>query len=418
MRLAGGFVSFFALAAVAFGQGANSTITGTVTDPTGSVVPGVAVEARNTETGAVNSGASTAAGNYAIPNLPVGTYTVTAKAQGFKTYTHENLAIAAAQVLREDIKLEIGAATETVTVQAEATLLKTETGDLSDNVTLEQMQDLPMLGIGTINSGTSGVRNPYNVLQTLPGVTGYSAGAPFNVNGLGGAFVLTETMRIEGQDATSRIFGNYVYTQMAQPNADSIQEVALQTSNYAPEFGQAGSAVINMTMKSGTNQFHGTGFDYFVNEFLNAGNPFSISPGTGGKERPRNRRNDFGGTLGGPVWIPKIYNGHDKTFFFFAYEQYLENNTYTFNDTVPTTAFRNGDFSAISPNGTCSLCAAYGIPTGPLGGPNYVDAAGHPMYANEIYDPNTRGIASNGQGYALPFPNNVIPANRFAASSV
>ena len=160
-------VAFLGLVApLAFGQGANGTITGTITDPTGLVIPGVDVEARNAETGAIYSGASTSAGNYAIPNLPVGTYAITVKAQGFKTYTHENLAIAAAQVLREDISLQVGAATETVTVQAEATLLKTETGELSDNVTLKQVQDLPMLGVGTVNSGTSGVRNPYNVLQT------------------------------------------------------------------------------------------------------------------------------------------------------------------------------------------------------------------------------------------------------------
>jgi hypothetical protein len=421
MRLWEGVVCLLLGATLMFGQGANGTITGTVTDPTGSVVPGVNVQAKNTATGAVYSGASTGAGNYAILNLPVGTYTVTATAAGFKTYTHENLAIAAAQVLREDIKLEVGAASETVTVQAEASLLKTESGEVADNITLEEMQDLPMLGIGTVNSGTSGVRNPYNVLQTLPGVTNYSAGNPFEVNGLGGeqgaagaGFTLTETMREEGQDATSRLIGNYVYTQMSQPNADAIQEMAVQTSTYAPEFGQAGSAVLNMTFKSGTNQFHGSAFDYFVNEDLNAGDPFSISPVSGGKEQPRNRRNDFGGTFGGPVWIPKIYNGHDKTFFFFAYEQYLENNTYTFTDTVPTADFRNGDFSAISPNGTCSLCAAYGIPTTPLG----FDALGRPQYANEIYDPLTRGIAPNGQGYANPFPNNVIPASRFAASSL
>ncbi len=113
-----------------------------------------------------------------------------------------------------------------------------------------------------------------------------------------------------------------------------------------------------MTMKSGTNQYHGTGFDYFVNEFLNAGDPFTVNSDGTGKERPRNRRNDFGGTLGGPVIIPKLYNGKNKTFFFFAYEEYLESNQLTFSDTVPTAAFRNGDFSAISANGTCSLCAA------------------------------------------------------------
>src|SRR6202020_2506267 len=135
--------------------------------------------------------------------------------------------------------------------------------------------------------------------------------------------------RIEGQDATSRIFGNYDYPQMAQPNADAIQEIAYQTSNYAPEYGQAGSVVINMTMKSGTNQYHGTGYDYFVNEDLNDGQPFTkrggciVGPtgqacsavgGDGGKFRPRARRNDFGGTMGGPIVIPKIYNGHNKTF--------------------------------------------------------------------------------------------------------
>jgi hypothetical protein len=384
------------------------------------------VEAKNTDTGAVYTGASTAAGNYAIPNLPVGTYAVTVKVSGFKTYAHTNLALAAAQVLREDVALEVGTSTESVTVQAEASLLKTETGELGDNVTVEQMLDSPLLGIGTINSGTSGVRNPYNVLQTLPGVTGYNAGGtvggPMVVNGLGGAqpgngftVSLTETMRIEGQDATSQIFGNYVYTQMAQPNADAIQEVALQTSNYAAELGQAGTAVINMTMKSGTNQFHGTAFDYFVNEDLNAGDPFTISPDSGGKERPRNRRNDFGGTMGGPVLIPKLYNGRNKTFFFFAYEEYLESNLLTYNDTVPTTAFRNGDFSAISPNGNCSLCAAYGIPNTSLG----PDALGRPMYANEIYDPTTRGInPANGLGFANPYPNNVIPQSLFATSSV
>ncbi len=181
-------------------------------------------------------------------------------------------------------------------------------------------------------------------------------------------------MRTDGQDSTSRIFGNYQYTQMAQPSADAIQEIAYQTSNYAAEYGQAGIAVINMTMKSGGNKYHGSAFDYFVNEDLNAGDPFSISedgsPGSGGKYRPRNRRNDFGGSLGGPVVIPKVYNGHNKTFWYFNYEQFLETTQYSFIDSVPTTAYRTGDFSAISANGTCSLCGQYGIPTAPLGVPN------------------------------------------------
>src|ERR1700735_1876668 len=412
---------FLMFAPMAFGQGGTGTITGTVTDPTGLAVAGATVQATNTETGVAYTGATTAAGNYTVPNLPVGNYELTVKVAGFKAYTHTNLTIAATQVLKQDIGLEVGSATESITVEDQGTLLQSETGDVAHNVTLEQMDDLPLLGIGTTNAGTSGFRNPYNTLLTLPGVSGYDSSGLVTVNGLGGsipgnpfAVALGETMRIEGQDATSRIFGTYDYTQMAQPNADAIQEIAYQTSNYAPEYGQAGSVVINMTMKSGTNQYHGTGFDYFVNEDLNAGDPYS-SNGEGGKEPPRNRRNDFGGTLGGPVIIPKLYNGKNKTFFFFAYEQYLEGSQYNFSDTVPTTAMRSGDFSAISANGTCSLCAALGIPTTPLG----TDALGRPIYANEIYDPTTRAInPANGLGYANPYPGNKIPASALSASSL
>ncbi len=408
-------------APMAFGQGGNGTITGTITDPTGLAIAGATIQAKNAETGAAYTAASTASGNYSILNLPVGTYALSATVSGFKTYTHTNLVIAAAQTLRQDISLEVGATTESITVEAQASLLQAETGDVTHDVTLEQMDNLPLLGIGTVNSGTSGYRNPYNTLLTLPGVSSFATSGLFTVNGLGGSIpgspftaALTETMRVEGQDATSRIFGTYDYTQMAQPNADAIQEIAYQTSNYAPEYGEAGSVVINMTMKSGTNQYHGTGFDYFVNEDLNAGDPFS-SNGTGGKEHPRNRRNDFGGTLGGPVIIPKLYNGKNKTFFFFAYEQYLEGSQYNFVDTVPTAAYRNGDFSAISANGTCSLCAQYGIPTTPLG----TDALGRPIYANEIYDPTTRGVnAANGLGYANPFSGNIIPKSAMSPSSL
>src|SRR6185312_1603327 len=150
--------------------------------------------------------------NYTIPDLPVGTYVVTAKVQGFKAYTHTNLAIAATQVLKEDISLQVGnATTESVTVTAEASLLKTESGDMTHNVSIDQLDDLPLLGIGTANSGTTGVRNPYNTLQTLPGVSSYASSGQFTLNGLGGS--MTETMRVEGQDATSRLFGTYDYTQ-------------------------------------------------------------------------------------------------------------------------------------------------------------------------------------------------------------
>src|SRR5215469_2706440 len=150
------FASLLIAVALAYGQVGNGTITGTVSDPAGAVVAGAAVDVTNSETGVVYNGVTTNAGVYSVSNLPVGTYAVSVKVQGFKTYTHANLAVGAAQTLRENVALEVGTSAEAITVTAEASLLKTESGELSHNVTLEQMQDLPLLGIGTVNSGTSG----------------------------------------------------------------------------------------------------------------------------------------------------------------------------------------------------------------------------------------------------------------------
>jgi hypothetical protein len=422
-----------------FGQVGNGTITGVVSDSTGAVVAGTTVEAKNTETGVVFRGVSTNSGDYTITDLPVGMYVLSVAAKGFKTYTHTNLALAATQTLREDIPLQVGNSTESVTVTAEASLLTTESAELSRNVGIDSLDSLPIIGTGTVNAGTSGFRNPYNSLLTLPGISSYSASNLFTLNGLAGSAYMTETTRIEGQDATSRMFPTIgVYAETIQPSVDAIQEVAYQTSNYAPEFGQSGIVVVNMTMKSGTNQYHGSAYDYFVNEDLAAGDPFSRSGGCivgptgqacsavggdGGKFRPRARRNDFGGTMGGPVYIPKIYNGHNKTFWFYNYEEFLETTLYSFNDTVPTANYLLGNFSQISPNGNCSACAQLGIQTAALGTPAVqVDPSGNHMFANEIFDPTTRAVATSGalagQGYAMPFPNNSIPYTRFDPVSI
>ncbi len=416
----------------AWGQVGNGVITGTVTDPAGAVISGAKVEAKNSETGVVYSSVSTTAGNYTIADLPVGTYAVSATVTGFKGYNHTNIAVAAATTLRENIPLQVGSNTESVTVTAEASLLKTETGDLATNVTITQLDELPLLGVGVNNSGTSGYRNPYNVVTTLPGVVNYNA---MNAIGLNVNNLTTQSMLVEGQESTTRVLGQGgtgQYYQIGQMGVDALQEVSYQTSNYAPEYGTASSVVINQTMKSGTNSYHGSLFEYFVNEDLNAGEPFSISGcetgvngvktcapggGSGGKYQPRQRRNDFGGTLGGPIYIPKIYNGHNKSFFFFSYEQFLETDFYQFTDTLPVPAYNQGNFSAISPNGNCSLCSTYGIPTTALGG-TQKDPLGNPMYANEIYDPATRGATAGGLGYASPFPNNSIPVSRFSPLSL
>jgi hypothetical protein len=410
MRLVFVFLLFVLSATALFGQAATGTITGIVTDPTGAVVANAPVEVKNTETGVVFPTVTTSTGEYTVTRLPLGMYEVTVRSSGFKTYTHTNIEVTAASIVREDPKLEVGATGETVTVTAEASLLKTESGEVAHNITLEQLSSLPVLGIGGTNAGSSGIRNPFNATVFLPGVV-YFPNFNMIVNG---APNFASAYRLEGMDNTNHTVSYAL--QENQPSADAIQEVAVQTSNYAPEFGTATGGVFNITMKSGTNQFHGTAYEYFVNEALNAGYPFSYNdPGfTGGKFRPRNRRNDFGGTFGGPIWIPKVYDGRNRTFFFYSYEYYKESQGLTFTDTLPAPAYQIGDFSAISPNGGANFNPSLGVPTGAIA----TDALGRPVFANTIYDPLTRSTAPNGAGIANPFPNNMVPATRFDPTAV
>ena len=389
-----------------FGQAGTGTITGTVTDPAGAAVANAPIDVRNTDTNVPYPSVTTETGAYTVLRLPPGPYSVTVSAPGFKKLIRSGLTVDAGQTLPLDLTVEIGSATESVTVSAESTLLKTETGDVSHNITISQLNDLPALGIGTQNAGSNGIRNPYNAAVFLPGVS-YFANFNMIVNG---APTNTAGYRIEGMDNTNHTVAFAIMQNM--PNADAIQEMAVQTSNYAAEFGQAGGGLFNITMKSGTNEFHGGAFEYFVNEDLNAAIPFSFTP-EGGKFRPRNRRNDYGGTFGGPFIIPKVYNGKNRTFFFYSYERFKEAQALTFNDTLPNAAFRAGDFSSISPNGGAGFNTSLGVPTTSL----TTDALGRQVFANTIYDPTTRTTVG-GVGVANPFPNNKIPATSFSPVAV
>lgn len=382
-------------ALAAFAQGDRGTITGTVTDPAGAVVANAMIEARNTATGSAYQTATTETGNYTLNELPFGTYEVSITVPGFKKYVRQNLTVQVAQTLRVDATLEVGSASEAVTVSAEASMLKTESGDVSTNVNVESLNQLPILGVGAAASGSSGIRNPNNVLDVIPG-TYYVPNSQVKING---APSNTQAYHVEGQDATNQGFP-YAAAQV-QPSVDSIQEISVQTSNFAAEYGGAGGGFFNVTMRSGTNQIHGSGYDYIVNEVLNAGTPFTGPPFTNTKAgqlvRPVARRHDYGFTVGGPVAIPKVYNGRDKTFFFFNFEQFREsqivNNTPI---TVPTAAYRNGDFSGAE--------AAFGnkvITT---------DVLGRPVLANEIFNPtSTRRDPVTGNTVADPFAGNMVP---------
>jgi len=393
LRFVAAFLFAFALAA--FAQSDRGTITGTISDPAGAVVANAAVEARNTETGAVYPVAASDTGNYTIVQLPSGNYELSVTVPGFKKYVRSGLVVQAAQTIRVDATLEVGSAAESVTVSGEATLLKTESGELSNTVATQTMNTLPLLSVG---SNSSGIRNPFNVVALLPGGY-YQPAPPFTgpTVRINGGVTGSETVLIDGMNGTN-ILGQGA-NQQNQPGMDSIQEWTVQTSNYAAEFGQAGSAVMNVTMKSGTNQFHGTVYEYFQNEFLNAGQPFT-NGGNNQLVRPTQRRNDYGFTLGGPVWIPKVYNGRDKTFFFFSWEQFLQSQNFlpgTF--TVPTPAYRAGNFAAAITAG-----ANRNLGTDPLG---------RPIIAYTIYDPATARPAPNGQIVTDPFLGNTIPVARF-----
>ena len=393
------FAALLALcAASALAQSSGGTITGTVTDQAGAVVAAAMIEAKNADTGAVFPVGSTATGNYVISSLPVGAYDVSAAVPGFKKYIRKGITVGVAQTLGIDIQLEVGQASESVSVTADATLLKTETADVSQNVTVQTLNELPIIGVGSSAAGSSGIRNPNNVTLLVPG-TFFQPNSNVKVNG---GPTNSQAYRVEGMDASNQAIP-YAAAQ-TQPSVDAIQEVSVQTSNFMPEFGQSGGGFFNVTMRSGGNQYHGSVYNYFVNEVLNAGTPFTIDT-PNEHARPRARRNDYGFTVGGPVKLGKLYNGKDKTFFFFGFEQFRE--TQIINNipiTLPTAAYRNGDFSgAILAAGKTQLKDS----TGAL----VTDAGGLPVYVNSILDPNTARTVG-GKFLADVFPNNTIPLGR------
>jgi hypothetical protein len=257
------------------------------------------------------------------------------------------------------------------------------------------MDNLPILQTGG-SAGSGGIRNPITAVALMPGsalvigVTGPTVRINGGVNN-------SQTMLVEGMDASNSL--GQGASQQNQVPADAVQEFAIQTSNYAAEFGQAGSAIMNITFRSGTNNFHGSAYEYFVHEKLNAGQPllniYNTKPENllNGNPRAKTRRNDYGFTIGGPAWIPKIYDGRNRTFFFFNWEQYRAgNNVIADAVSVPTADYRRGDFSrALLPNN--------------LGN----DPLGRVIRPNMIYNPRTRQTLADGRVVTNPFEGNVIP---------
>jgi len=343
--------------AVAFAQGDRGAVTGVITDKSGAAVPNVAIEVVNTATNVRSETVSTGTGAYRLVGLPIGLYNLSAKVNGFNTFQQTGIQIQTNQTVAIDINLTVGAVTESVTVQGAVPLIQTESTDVGIVVESKQFLDMP-LALG------GGIRNPSNFIKLSPGVSPTGTWTK-SISGGGG---FQDQVYYDGI-ALSR--GDLSNDAEVNPSVDAIAEFKLITNNYSAEYAHALGGVTSFTMKSGTNQFHGTAFSFVRNELFDARGFFAAT-------RPPSKQNEFGGTLGGPVVLPKLYNGKDKTFWFFSFDQFLRRGGALGGlNTLPTTRMARGDFGEIS---------------------------------RTIYDPMSGATTAT----RAAFPGNVIPQSRFS----
>jgi len=337
-------------------QATSGTIVGTVTDSSGAVVSGAKITLVSEETGLSRTLTTDSHGEFQAPSMPTGSYTVTAEAQGFKLASVSNLQLSVDQRVKVDLKLEIGAMTETVSIEASRPLVQTSSSDLATTVNTKQIETLPLNG-----------RNFVQLTRTVPGVARGIPGA--NIDGAGSlAWRASASFSANGQrprDNNYMLDGidnneDWLQTVVLFPSVDALDEFKLQTSTYSAEFGRSLGGVVNLQIKSGTNNIHGNGFEFLRNDAFDANNFFNNK---NHRAKPDFSQHQFGGTLGGPI-------DKDRTFFFADYQGQRTTQGQTFLSTVPSAKMRNGDFSEIN---------------------------------RVIYDPVSH----------QPFPGNIIPQNRW-----
>ena len=345
------------------------TIRGTVQDTTGASVPGAAVTATSVDTGVRSSTVSSDAGTYNITSLRPGMYSILAEKPGFKKLIRENIRVEVGGTVGLELQMAIGEVTESVTVSDVAPQLKSESSNVSTGVNPKAFVDLPLSANGSNRSAES-------FIFLAPGTTGNTFDAHIN-----GSQTLSKEIQIDGLSATTAEVGGDPRVLTLPPEA--IQEFALVTSNFSAEFGNTGGGLEQFTIRSGTNKFHGVGYEFLRNDKLDSRGFFNRS-------RSINRQNEYGGSIGGPISIPKVYNGTNKSFFFFNIN-YFKYRSGPVNQiaSVPTAAFRAGDLSQLrDPNGLVQL-----------------------------YDPNSTRPDGSGGFTRDPFVNNQIPASRISPVS-
>jgi hypothetical protein len=362
---------------VCFAQLDRASLSGTITDPTGAVVPGTKVEAVQTATKATFNAISNESGVYNFLGLPIGDYSVTAEKEGFSKTVRPNVVLTANSYVRVDLGLTPGAVTQQIEVAAAAPLIEERSSAYGVNVQTQALDRLP-LQVG------GGERSLYSFLNTVPGVSN----AGFANNIMGGVGMYSQVV----YDGVTAEYNPGVQGVMSHPpSVETIAEFKVVNS-VAAEYGLTGGAFMSFISKSGTNEFHGDTFEYLRNNDFDARTFFAPTVSI-------EKQNEFGFTGGGPLYLPKVYDGRNRTFFFATFTQFIQHTVSQGSVvTLPTAAFRQGDFSQL---------------LGPVIGS---DSLGRPVAQGAIYDP--RSTRPDGQGGFIrdPFAGNIIPMS--AQSSV
>jgi hypothetical protein len=387
------FIILLCLTVPLFAQGNRGAITGVITDAAGAVIPNAEVTAIQIDTGTAFKTVSTGVGVYRIPYVPAGTYRVSVTQPGFKKAVVEPVVVALAAVVTANLQMQVGESVDSITVNAESTHLESSSSEIGYAVSTEDLHEWP------VNSNDDGQRQIQSfIFSSLPGSTGDSYMGSVNGGPTG-----THEVYIEGISVGRADLG--ASTAEFEPTVDAVSEFRLQTGGLNASYGGGLTAVANFNIKSGGNQVHGTAFDYIVNEAFNA-NGFDNNALGITKKSPY-KQNSFGATFGGPIFIPKVYNGKNKTFFFFSYEgARRRTGAVTGHRTMPTADFKAGDFSQLlNPDFNPVAMTKVGD-----------DAAGNAAYAGVIYDPNST-ITIGDKQVRSPFPGNRIMSDRISKVS-
>lgn len=380
-------------------QANRGAISGQVQDTQQAAVPGAQLTLRNEGTGVTAKATSGSSGKFSFVDLAPGRYELTTQAKGFSTSAHQHIAVNVGQTLPLTITLQPGAVAQTVTVEANPAAVESETSDIGTTVTSQEIENLPLPMSGDM-------RNPLSFVLLTPGVYGSTPGPiPDYRLHISGSVSFANQVYIDGIPVAKPTLAGDV--QNTHPPMDAISEFKVINNNSNAKYGLS-SGIVSFAFKSGTNDFHGDLFEYLQNDALNAA---GFVANATGKPKPPLKQNEYGGTLGGPVWIPKLYNGRNKTFFFveytgFKYRPSAVNATLT---TIPN-AYRNGDFSQ-------SLGSQLTMDGQPV-----FDPAGRPVLNGQIYDPFSvhTVVGPNGKSYQVrdPFPGNIIPPGTAGLSQV